>query len=129
MITTGISVACLVVLVFSVGTMALSPILGKSLRIIAQDPVTAALFIAGGVATVATITFDNAAIGLNRGSAQLTRGILASVLKVALLGLLVLVGSRTSAGLMFSWAAGLVISLFVCLPMLRLERVPAAKVG
>ena len=122
-ITTGISVACLVVLVLSVGTMALSPILGKSLRIIAHDPVTSALFIAGGVATVATITFDNAAIGLNRGSAQLTRGILASVLKVALLGLLVLVGSRTSAGLIFAWAAGLVISLFVCIPMLRLERV------
>jgi GT2 family glycosyltransferase/O-antigen/teichoic acid export membrane protein len=129
LITTGIAVACLVVLVLSVGTMALSPILGRSLTIIGHDPVTAALFIAGGVATVATITFDNAAIGLNRGSAQLTRGIVASVLKVACLGLLVLAGTRTSAGLIFSWAAGLIISLFVCLPMLRLERARPGERG
>jgi GT2 family glycosyltransferase/O-antigen/teichoic acid export membrane protein len=128
-VTTGITVACLVVLVLSIGTMALSPILGKSLRIIGHDPVTSALFIAGGVATVATITFDNAAIGLNRGSAQLTRAIVASVLKVACLGLLVFAGTRTSAGLMLSWVAGLVISLFVCLPMLRLERVHPGEGG
>jgi len=128
-ITTGIWVASLVVLVLSIGTMAFSPILGKSLKIIGHDPVTSALFIAGGVATVATITFDNAAIGLNRGSAQLTRGILASVLKVACLGLLVFAGTRTSAGLMLSWAAGLVISFFVCLPMLRLERVRPGEGG
>ena len=122
-VTTGIGVACLVVLAISIGAMFLSPILGKSLRIIGHDPVTAALFIAGGVATVATITFDNVAIGLNRGSAQLTRGIVASVLKVACLALLVFLGTRTTAGLMLSWAAGLAISFLVCLPMLRLERV------
>lgn len=123
--TTGMAVACSVVLVLSLGTMALSPVLGKSLRIIGHDPVTAALFVVGGVATVATITFDNAAIGLNRGSAQLTRGILASVLKLGVVGLFVLTGSRTSAGLIFSWVAGLVVSLLVCVPMLRLE--PAGR--
>ena len=125
--STGMAVACSVVLVLSIGTMALSPVLGKSLRIIGLDPVTAVLFVVGGVATVATITFDNAAIGLNRGSAQLTRGIVASVLKLACVGLLVLVGSRTSAGLILSWVAGLVISLAVCFPMLRLGHAPAGE--
>ncbi len=128
-VTTGIAVASLVVLVLSIGTMVLSPVLGKSLRIIADDPVTSALFIIGGVATVATITFDNTAIGLNRGSAQLTRGIIASVLKVACLGILVFAGSRTTAGLMFSWAGGLVISFLICLPMLRLARSHPGKGG
>ena len=56
-----------VVLILSIGTMALSPFLGKSLRIIGQDPVTAALFVVGAVATMAGLTLDNVAIGLHRG--------------------------------------------------------------
>ena len=128
-LSTGMVIACSVVLMLSLGTMALSSVLGKSLRIIAHDPATTALFVGGAAATVATITFDNAAIGLDRGSAQLTRGILASVLKLICVVLLVLAGSRTSAGLMFSWVAGLVISLVVCVPMLRLGHVPTSDGG
>lgn len=128
-VTTGLAIACSVVLLLSLGTLALSPILGKSLRIIAHDPITATLFVGGSVATVAAITFDNAAIGLHRGSAQLTRGILASILKLACVGFLVLAGTRTGTGLLLSWVAGLVVSLVVCIPMLRLKAAPNGEGG
>ncbi len=119
--TTGLAIACFVVLMLSVGTVALSPVLGKSLRLIGEDPVTAALFVVGSVATMAGLTLDNAAIGLHRGSAQLWRGSLSSILKLACVGVLVLASTRTSAGLIFAWAIALVVSLVVCIPMLRLE--------
>ncbi len=119
--TTGLAIACFVVLVLSVVALALSSELGKSLRIVGHDPATAAFFVIGSVATVAAITFDNTAIGLHRGSAQLTRGILSAVLKPACVGLLVVFGVRTSAGLLFAWAAAFVVSVIVCLPMLRLR--------
>jgi O-antigen/teichoic acid export membrane protein len=125
--STGMYISCLAVLILSLGTLALSPFLGDSLRIIGADATTAALFVIGSVATMAALTFDNAAIGLHRGSAQLTRGSLNSVLKLAVVSALVLIGSRTASGLLFAWALALVVSLVVCLPMLRLEPTPAGE--
>jgi O-antigen/teichoic acid export membrane protein len=124
--STGMYISCLVVLILSLGTLALSPLLGGSLRIICADFTTAALFVIGSVATMGTLTFDNAAIGLHRGSAQLWRGSLNSVLKLAVVGVLVIVGIRTAQGLLFAWALTLVVS-FVCFPMLRLEPSPAGE--
>jgi O-antigen/teichoic acid export membrane protein len=120
-LTTGMAIAGVVVLILSIATMTLSPFLGKSLKLIGADPVTASLFVVGSVATVAGLTLDDAAIGLHRGAAQLWRGTLSSVLKLAIVGLLVLASTRTSAGLIFAWAFALVVSLVVCIPMLRLE--------
>src|SRR6266566_4893003 len=125
--STGMSIACLVVLILSLGTLALSPFLGDSLSIISHDSTTAVLFVIGSVATVGGITLESAAIGLHRGSAQLTRGSLNSVLKLAFVGVLVLVGSRTAPGLLFAWAIALVVSLVVCIPMLRLQPTPAGE--
>ena len=124
--STGMYISCLAVLILSLGTLALSPFLGGSLRIICADSTTAALFVIGSVATMGTLTFDNAAIGLHRGSAQLWRGSLNSVLKLAIVGVLVLVGTRTALGLLFAWALSLVVS-FVCWPMLRLQPTPAGE--
>jgi len=124
--STGMYITCLAVLILSLGTLALSPFLGGSLRIIGADSTTAALFVIGSVATMGTLTFDNAAIGLHRNSAQLWRGSLTSMLKLAIVGVFVLVGTRTAPGLLFAWALSLVIS-FVCIPMLRLERTPAGE--
>jgi O-antigen/teichoic acid export membrane protein len=124
--STGMSIACLAVLILSLGTLALSPFLGGSLRIIGADPTTAALFVIGSVATMGALTFDNAAIGLHRGSAQLWRGSLTSVLKLAIVGLLVLIGTRTASGLLFAWALAMAVSL-VLFPMLRLQSTPAGE--
>ena len=125
--STGMYVSSLTVLILSLGTLALSPFLGASLRIIGADPTMAALFVIGSVATMAALTFSNAAIGLHRGSAQLWQGGLASGLKLAIVGILVLVGIRTAPGLLFAWALALVVSLVACMSMLRLEPTPAGE--
>jgi O-antigen/teichoic acid export membrane protein len=125
--STGMYISCLTVLILSLGTLALSPFLGASLGIIGADPTMAALFVIGSVATMAALTFSNAAIGLHRGSAQLWQGSLASGLKLAVVGVLVLVGTRTAPGLLFAWALTMVVSLVVCLPLLRLEPTPAGE--
>jgi O-antigen/teichoic acid export membrane protein len=124
--STGMYIACLTVLILSLVTLALSPFLGNSLKIIGADPTTAALFVIGSVATIGALTFDDAAIGLHRGSAQLWRGSLTSALKLAVVGVLVLAGTRTAPGLLFAWALALVVSL-VCIPMLRLASTPAGE--
>ena len=124
--STGMYVSCLAVLILSLGTLALSPFLGGSLRIICADSTTAALFVIGSVATMGTLTFDNAAVGLHQGSAQLWRGSLTAVLKLAAVVALVLAGTRTASGLLFAWALTLVVS-FVCIPMLRLKPTPAGE--
>jgi O-antigen/teichoic acid export membrane protein len=125
--STGMYISCLTVLILSLGTLALSPFLGDSLRIIGADPATAAFLVIGSVATMGALTFDNTAIGLHRGSAQLTRGSLNSALKLAIVGVLVLVGTRTAPGLLFAWALASVVSLVVCIPLLRLEPTPAGE--
>ena len=125
--STGMYIVSLVVLILSLGTLAISPFLGESLRIIGSDWAMAAFFVIGSVATAAAITFDNVAIGLHRGSAQLWRGSLNSVLKLAVVGVLVLLGTRTAPGLLLAWALALVVSLVVCIPMLRLEPTPAGE--
>ena len=125
--STGMYIACLAVLILSLGTLALSPFLGESLRIIGGDWATAAFFVIGSVATAAAVTFDNTAIGLHRGSAQLWRGSLNALVKLAVVGGLILAGSRTAPGLLFAWAFALVISLVACIPMLRLEPTAAGE--
>ena len=125
--TTGNAIAMFVVLIMAVGTMSLSPFLGKSLRIIGHDPATAVLFVVGSVAAMAGLTLDGAAVGLHRGAAQLWRGSLSSILKLACVGVLVLVSTRTSAGLIFAWALALIIAFIVCMPMLGLQRTPPGK--
>jgi O-antigen/teichoic acid export membrane protein len=125
--STGMYISCLTVLILSLVTLALSPFLGESLRIIGADATTAAFVVIGSVATMGALTFDNAAIGLHRGSAQLTRGTLNSALKLAIVGVLILVGTKTAPGLLFAWALALAVSLVVCLPMLRLEPAPAGE--
>ena len=119
--TTGLAIAGLVVLVLAIGTMVLSPILGKSLKLIGEDPATATLFVVA-VATMAGLTLDNLAIGLHRGEAQLWRGSLSSLLKLGCVGVLVLASTRTSAGLIFAWTASLLVSFAVYIPMLGLEK-------
>jgi O-antigen/teichoic acid export membrane protein len=119
--STGMYITCVAVLILSLATLALTPFLGRSLGIIGADSPTAALFVIGSVATMGALTFDNVAIGVHRGSAQLTRGSLTSVLKLAIVGALVLVGIKTAVGLLSAWALSLVVSLVVCMRMLRLE--------
>ena len=126
-LSTGMLIACLAVLILSLATLALSPFLGDSLSVIGHDSATAAFLVIGSVATVGGLTLDNAAIRLHRGSVQLARGTLNSALKLAVVGVLVLAGTRTASGLLFAWALALVVSLAVSAPMLRLQPAPAGQ--
>ena len=109
--STGMYISCLAVLILSLGTLALSPFLGDSLRIIGADSTTAALLVIGSVATMGALTFDNAAIGLHRGSAQLWRGSLDSVLKLARRRCPRPRRDQNAPGLLFAWALTVVLSL------------------
>jgi len=120
--TTGNAIAVFVVVILAVGTVALSPWLGQSLRIIGANPAAATLFIVGSAGTIAGLTLDGAAIGLHRGAAQLWRGSLSALLKLACAGVLVLLSARTSTGLILAWAMALLLAFFICIPMLGLER-------
>ena len=71
---------------------------GQSLRIIGANPAAATLFIVGSAGTIAGLTLDGAAIGLHRGAAQLWRGSLSALLKLACAGVLVLLSAGTSTG-------------------------------
>lgn len=125
--TTGTAIVSFVVMLMAIGTIALSPWLGPSLRMIGSDPVAATLFVIGSVATVAGLSLDGAAVGLHRGVAQLWRGVLSSVWKLACVGILVLLSTRTANGLIFAWATTLLLAFFACAPMLRLEHSRAGE--
>jgi O-antigen/teichoic acid export membrane protein len=122
MLTTGMAISGGVVLVLAIGTMGLSPLLGKSLSVIGGNPLTAALFVIGSVATMSALTVDNAAVGLHRGAALLWRGSLGSLLKIAIVGVLVLAATRNYTGLIFAWTLATILSVVICVPMLALDR-------
>jgi O-antigen/teichoic acid export membrane protein len=126
MLTTGIVLSTGAVAVLAATAVAASPLLGASLRAVGGDPVTATLFVVGAMSTAVCGTFDNAAIGLHRGSAQLVRATVASLIKVAFLGAAIALGVRTTAGLLFAWCASLGLSYVACVRLLRLS---PARVG
>jgi O-antigen/teichoic acid export membrane protein len=128
-VSTGMLIASALALVLSLATVALSPVLGKSMAAIGEDPFVALLFVAGTVTMVAATAFDNAAIGLRSGQVRMVRPVLASVLKVLLLGGLIVAGVRSGAGLVFAWTAALVVSLAVGWRMLHLDRPPRDRSG
>ncbi len=125
--TTGNAMAAFVVLILATGTVAVSPYLGTSLRLIGSDPVMATLFVIGSVATMAALTLDDAALGLHRGAAQLWQGAISSILKLAFVALLLLASVRTGEGLIFAWAVALVAAFFSCMPMLGLQGTPVER--
>ena len=125
--TTGNAMAVFVVLILATGTVAVSPYLGTSLRLIGSDPVMATLFVIGSVATMAALTLDDAALGLHRGAAQLWQGAISSILKLAFVALLLLASVRTGEGLIFAWAVALVAAFFSCMPMLGLQGTPVER--
>jgi O-antigen/teichoic acid export membrane protein len=128
-ISTGMVIAGAVALVLSIGTVALAPLLGKSVAAIGEDPLVALLFVVGTVVMVAADAFDNAAIGLRSGRVRVLRPVLASTLKLLVIGALIATGLRSGAGLVFAWAAALVISLAVGWRMLGVDRTPRHRSG
>jgi O-antigen/teichoic acid export membrane protein len=128
-ISTGMLIAGGFALVLSVGTVGLAPALGNSVAAIGEDPLVALLFVVGTVTTVAASVFDNAALGLRGGPVRVIRPVLASSLKLLLVGAVIVTGLRSGAGLVLAWAAALLISLAVGWRMLGLDRTPRDRSG
>jgi GT2 family glycosyltransferase/O-antigen/teichoic acid export membrane protein len=121
LVVSGVAVGLLGLIVLMV-----SHYLGKSLAVIGGNPAIAGFFVLGSVAAAVTSSFDSAAIAIRRGPAQLARGILGQGLKIAIVGLLIAFGLRSTSALVFAWAAGTGASLFLCYRMLQL---PPGRTG
>ncbi|HLX89485.1 MAG TPA: hypothetical protein VKR22_13640 [Acidimicrobiales bacterium] len=121
-LSTGAMVSAAAVAVLAVLALAWSPILGRTVATVAGDHVTAAFFVVGAMGMVVSVLFDRAAIGLRRGPAQLTRGILASSLRIVAALVVLAAGWRTGRALVLGWSTTLVFSIVVCWPLLHLAR-------
>lgn len=125
-LSTALVVSGLAVGLLGLIVLMISHYLGKSLAVVGGNPAIAAFFVLGSVAAAVTSSFDSAAIAIRRGPAQLARGILGQALKIALVGLLVAFGLRSTSALVFAWAVGTGASLFLCYRMLQL---PPGRTG
>jgi O-antigen/teichoic acid export membrane protein len=121
-VTTSLLVASPIVAALTLGVWAISPLLGASLRTIGHSPVDALLMVLGSVLTLAGTAYDAAGLGLSKSRSRLVRNLIASVLKVAGVGIAVALGKRTTVALLVGWNASLLLSLLTY-PMLRLPRV------
>jgi O-antigen/teichoic acid export membrane protein len=124
-VSTGAMVAGGAVLVLALLSWAVSPFLGHSLRALGGYPPDALLFVAGTVLTAIGAVFDAAAIGMRKSPAQLARNTVTSALRLALLLTIVLMGSRTSTGLLVAWCVSTGLSLVICPRLLGLTRAKA----
>ena len=77
--TTGLIVCTSTITVFALGTLVLAPVLGQSLRTIAQHWDTALLFVIGAAATGVGGTLDFACIGMRRSPVALARNAMSSI--------------------------------------------------
>lgn len=86
------------------------------------SPVQAVLFGAGVALTAVTLLFDQATIGLMRGGSQLLRNATFAVVKLpALLAVAIILHRELGSGIMFTWVAGMALSLVAAALWLRFK--------
>lgn len=122
LVSTGVVGSALVTGAIAFGVWAASGWLGPSFHRIGANPAEALLFVLGtGIQTAVTV-LDAVAIGLKRGPVQLARNLVAAGLKVAFAAGVVLLGVRTTTGLLGAWDLSLLASIPIVPPLLRLHR-------
>jgi O-antigen/teichoic acid export membrane protein len=99
-------------LLIGLGFAIVAPRVSVNFAIMIGTPVRGLLFAAGVAATAVTMVFDQATIGLMRGSLQLGRNIAFAAAKVAVLpAAAIILPDRLGVGITLSWVAGLALSL------------------
>jgi O-antigen/teichoic acid export membrane protein len=99
-------------LILGLGFILIAPLFTSSFDFIAGSVGQIAIFMIGVVLTGISRTFDQACIGLLKGGLQLSRNLVLSIAKVALLPLSAfLVHDIFGVGIIISWVVGIVISL------------------
>ncbi len=121
-VSTSVTLSAILTGAIALGVWGASRFMGPSFRRVGADPVTALLFVLGTSTFTAVTVLDAVCIGLRRGPVQLARNIVSAGLKVALAGACVLLGFRTTTGLLGAWDASMLISVPIVPLMLRLHR-------
>lgn len=97
-------------LIFAIGTT----IFTHDFDVLTSNPLHLLLFVVGVILTALTLMLDQALIGLLRGEVQLRRNIMASIIKVVLLGLMVWLVVDTSGMWIFAaWVVSMVVSMVI----------------
>ena len=117
---TGLLVVALAgsLLGFAAGLVA--PHLGHSLVATGNSPLALLVFVVGVTATAVGTVFDEAVLGLHRGSIQLERNTFASIVRLALLAGFSYAGLRSGVGIVATWSLSLLLSIAFGLVRLRL---------
>ncbi len=97
-----------------------APHLGHSLVATGSSPLALLAFAAGVAGTAVGSVFDEAVLGLRRGSVQLARNTFVSVLRLALLVGLSYAGLRSGIGVIATWSLSLLLSIAFGVLRLRL---------
>jgi len=112
-------------LLLGLGFAAVAPRVSASFATMIGTPARGLLFAAGVAVTAVTLVFDQATIGLMRGSLQLGRNIAFAVVKVAVLpATAIVLHDQLGVGITLSWVAGLALSLALIAIRLRLGGEP-----
>lgn len=112
-------------LLIGLGFAVVAPRVSVNFAVMIGTPARGLLFAAGVAATAVALVFDQATIGLMRGSLQLGRNIAFAAAKVAVLPVTAIVlHDQFGAGITLSWVAGLALSLALVAVRLRLGGEP-----
>ena len=112
-------------LVIGLGFSVVTPRVSASFATMIGTPGRGALFAAGVAVTSVMLVFDQATIGLMRGSLQLGRNITFALLKVLVLpAAAVILHDQAGVGITASWVAGMALSLAAVAIGLRLRGEP-----
>lgn len=117
---TGLLTVALAGSLLGLAAGAVAPHLGRSLVATGNSPLALLAFAVGVTATAVGAVFDEAVLGLHRGSVQLARNTFASVLKLALLVGLSYAGLRSGGGIIATWSLSLLLSIAFGFLRLRL---------
>jgi hypothetical protein len=88
--------------------------MSASLRPIGRDTGSIAVFVSGVSLLGVTTALDNALLATASGTTQLVRNIIASVVKVGLVPVFLVLGMRGGMSIYATWVIGMAVSVLVC---------------
>jgi O-antigen/teichoic acid export membrane protein len=123
LITTAVLISSLISTCLGILFVLLAPMISSEFAVMSRNIMWIILFAGGTAFTSVTIIADQAMIGLLKGSIQLFRNILASVIKLGLLIIFVFfITNRDETIIFLSWIIGVVSSLAIVCIILSLRR-------
>jgi len=114
LINAALGVSAGIGFVLGVGFALIAPSVSSNLEALRQDPAAVVVFALGAGLTAGALVLDQALIGLLRGTLQLTRNIVFSLVKlIGLFAVALYADSGSSVWIYATWTAGIAISFVV----------------